>query len=154
MINFTKELSQNTTVVQSEHTKQYSKVPMTAPSRGSLLCPQWIITSSGACLGHVWDNIWGILSTMDNNLRYYMHLWRRFYEGNSLQTSGILPFCFFPDQIVLLPISQVCGATLNCVLSILKCPNYVCSQFTDTSWGPESLPQLFWWPHMLKMKPS
>ena len=36
MINFTKELPQNTTVVQSEHTQLYSKVPMTAPSRGSL----------------------------------------------------------------------------------------------------------------------
>ena len=27
-----------------------------------------------ASLGHVWDNIWGILSTMDNNPRCYMHL--------------------------------------------------------------------------------
>ena len=36
MINFNKELPQNTTVVQTEHTGQYSKVPMTAPSRGSL----------------------------------------------------------------------------------------------------------------------
>ena len=36
MINFTKELPQNTSVVQSEYTEQYSKVPMTAPSRGSL----------------------------------------------------------------------------------------------------------------------
>ena len=40
---------QNTTVVQSEHTEHYSKVPSTAPSIGSLW--QWIITSSGACLG-------------------------------------------------------------------------------------------------------
>ena len=35
MINFIKELPQNTTVVQTEHAGQYSKVPMTAPSRGS-----------------------------------------------------------------------------------------------------------------------
>ena len=41
---FTKELPQNTTVVQSEHRKQYSKVPMTVPSRG-------IWGMSGACLG-------------------------------------------------------------------------------------------------------
>ena len=36
MINFTKELPQNTRVVQSKYTEQYSKVPMTAPSGGSL----------------------------------------------------------------------------------------------------------------------
>ena len=35
MINLTKELPQNRTVVQSEHTEQYSKVPMTASSSGS-----------------------------------------------------------------------------------------------------------------------
>ena len=51
MINFTKELPQNTTLVQSEHVERYSKVPMTAPSRGNPCYPQWIITSSGACLG-------------------------------------------------------------------------------------------------------
>ena len=36
MINFTKELPQNTTDIQSDLTEQYSKAPMTAPSRGSL----------------------------------------------------------------------------------------------------------------------
>ena len=40
MINFTKELPQNTTVFQSKHTEQYKKVPMTAPFR----YPQWITT--------------------------------------------------------------------------------------------------------------
>ena len=34
--DFPKELPQNTTVVQTEHTRQYTKVPITAPSRGSL----------------------------------------------------------------------------------------------------------------------
>ena len=53
LINFTIELPQNTNVVQSEHTEQYSKVPMTAPSRGSLSYSQWIMTSSGACLGYM-----------------------------------------------------------------------------------------------------
>ena len=43
MINFTIELPQNTTVIQTERTGQYSKVPMTAP--------QWAITASEACLG-------------------------------------------------------------------------------------------------------
>ena len=71
MINLTKELPQNTIVVQSEHTEQHSKVPMTASSRGSLWYPH---------LWHVWDNILGILSTMDSNLRCYMHLWCRFLE--------------------------------------------------------------------------
>ena len=33
MVNFTKELPQHTSVVQSE---KYSKVPMAAPSKGSL----------------------------------------------------------------------------------------------------------------------
>ena len=51
MINFIKELPQNTTVAKSDHTEQYSKIPMTAPSRDSLWYPQWIKTSSGACLG-------------------------------------------------------------------------------------------------------
>ena len=40
MINLTKELPQNTTVVQSEHMEQYSKVPMTAPSSAVLELPQ------------------------------------------------------------------------------------------------------------------
>ena len=47
MFNFTKELSQNTTVAQSEHTEQYPKVPIAASYRGSLWYPQWIIISSG-----------------------------------------------------------------------------------------------------------
>ena len=47
MINFKKELHQNTTVVQSEHTEQYSKGPMKAPSGGSPWCPQWILDSNG-----------------------------------------------------------------------------------------------------------
>ena len=46
LINFTKELPQNTTVIQSEHTDQYQKVPMTAPSRGSL----WYLR----CYKHLW----------------------------------------------------------------------------------------------------
>ena len=46
MIDFTKELPQKTSVVQSEHTKQYSKDPMTSPSRGSLCM-------ISAYLGHV-----------------------------------------------------------------------------------------------------
>ena len=71
MINLTKELPQNTSVVQSEYTEQYSKVPMTAPSRGSLCM---ITASSGACLGYVWDNIWGILLTMESNPQCYTHL--------------------------------------------------------------------------------
>ena len=59
MINSTKEFSQNTTVVQSEHAEHYSKALMTD-------------------LWNVWDNIWGILSTSDSNPRCYMHLWCRF----------------------------------------------------------------------------
>ena len=35
IISFTKELPQNTTVIQQEHTEQYSKVSMTVPLGGS-----------------------------------------------------------------------------------------------------------------------
>ena len=39
--------------------------------------PQW--TGQLHHLAHVWDNNWGILSTMDSNPWWYMHLWCRFY---------------------------------------------------------------------------
>ena len=48
MINSTKELPQNAT---ADHAEQNSKVSMIAPSSASLWYPQWIITSSEACLG-------------------------------------------------------------------------------------------------------
>ena len=34
----------------------------------------------------IWGNIWGILSTMDSNLRCYMHLWCCFYITTCLPT--------------------------------------------------------------------
>ena len=35
---------------------------------------------SGVSFGaYIWDNIWDILSTMDNNPRCYMHLWCRIW---------------------------------------------------------------------------
>ena len=54
MINSSKELPQNTTVIQSEYAEKYSKVPMTARSRGS----QWITKMGNN--GQQWI-------TMDNN---------------------------------------------------------------------------------------
>ena len=37
--------------------------------------------SSWACLGHVWDNIWGILSTIDNNV-----------QQSAVQHASVMPF--------------------------------------------------------------
>ena len=46
----------------------------------------------GACLGnylgHVWDNFWGILLTMDNNPRCYIYLWCRFSPDDKVSDPG------------------------------------------------------------------
>ena len=81
MNNFTKELPQNTTVVQTEHTGQYSKIPLTVPSVGSLVWyPLLAIT-----LRHVWGMSGTTSGAMDSNLRCYMHLWPFF---SSLKPEG------------------------------------------------------------------
>ena len=60
MINFTKELPQNKTVIQSDDMEHNSKVPMTAPSRGSLY-PKWRTRdNNGDNNGQQW-------ATIDNN---------------------------------------------------------------------------------------
>ena len=63
--------------------------------------------SSGACLGHhlghvwgiIWDNIWVILSTMDNNPRCYMHLWCHFWLNHNIvagvRYSGEAYYCIW-----------------------------------------------------------
>ena len=88
---FTKELPQNTAVIQSEHTEQYSKVSMTAPSRGSLCMISAVdnnIIMSRVCLGqhlgHIDNN--GQQSVVLHQVAF-MHLWCRFllqdFKGKS-----------------------------------------------------------------------
>ena len=55
MVNFTKELPQNTTVIQSEHTEQYSK-----SSNNSAIKRQSMISAVDKNNGQQWI-------TMDNN---------------------------------------------------------------------------------------
>ena len=54
---------------------------------------------SGARLGHIWDNIWVILSTMDNNPRCYMHLWCHFWLNHNIvagvRYSGEAYYCIW-----------------------------------------------------------
>ena len=80
MINLTKELPQNTIVDQSGHTEQYSKVPMTAPSRGSLWYPH-IWGMSETTSGAYWTAIHGARCICDGvffetwHNRISSHLW-------------------------------------------------------------------------------
>ena len=80
------------------------KVPMTAPSRGSLWYPQWITTMDNN--GQQWttmdnngqkfttmDNSGQQWTTVDNNPLCYMHLWCRFIWLQRQGQSATFPIC-------------------------------------------------------------
>ena len=76
-------------------------------SSGACLGIIWSMSgaSSGVCLGHhlghVWDNIWDILSTMDNNPRCYMHLCRFLADLESFKLGFVPPSWTMADILTV-----------------------------------------------------
>ena len=97
----------------------------------------------GACLalghhlGHAWDNIWGILSLMDNNPRCYINLWSFFWISSISPTTSLgfqsyrsscVCFCAF-NVFHCVPLSlplcihcvSLCFTVFHCAFTVFLC---------------------------------